>query len=88
MAKAIEYFNKRSANEHRKISDGAEKMNQTIAILENNSDSEEDSDTESEPRFKKYQEVNNLVVKCRNILKKSKRESTLRETASILSYSR
>ena len=62
-------------------------MNQNIAILENNSDSEDDSDTESEPRFMKYQNVDNLVVKCRNILKKKKRANTLKDTASILSFS-
>ena len=86
MASAIEYFNKKSANEHKLISDGAEKMNKTIAILENNSDSEDDSDTESEPRFIKYQNVDNLVVKCRNILKKKKRANTLADTASVLSF--
>ena len=62
-------------------------MNQNIAILENNSDSEDDSDTESEPRFMKYQNVDNLVVKCRNILKKKKRANILKDTASILSFS-
>ena len=62
-------------------------MNQNIAILENNSDSEDDSDTESEPRFMKYQNVDNLVLKCRNILKKKKRANTLKATASILSFS-
>ena len=62
-------------------------MNQNIAILENNSDSEDDSDTESEPRFMKYQNVDNLVLKCRNILKKKKRVNTLKGTASILSFS-
>jgi len=62
-------------------------MNQNIAILENNSDSEDDSDTESEPRFMKYQNVDNLVVKCRNILKKKKKANTLKGTASILSFS-
>mgnify|MGYP000185583510 CR=1 FL=1 len=37
-------------------------MNQNIAILENNSDSEDDSDTESEPRFMKYQNVDKAIV--------------------------
>ena len=77
MATAIGYFNKRSEYEHRLTSDGADNVTKTIAILENNSDSEEDSDTESVPRFMQYPNVNNIVVKCRNILIKKKRANTL-----------
>ena len=87
MAAAIEYFNKRSENEHKLTSEGTDLQFQNISILENNSDSEDDSDTESEPRFMKYQNVDNLIVKVRNILKKKKRANTLTETASILSFS-
>ena len=87
MAAAIEYFNKRSENEHKLTSECTDLQFQNISILENNSDSEDDSDTDSEPRFMKYQNVDNLVVKVRNILKKKKKANTLTETASILSFS-
>ena len=86
MAKALQFFNKRSENEHKLTTEGADEMIKCIAILENNSDSEEDSETESEPRFMKYQNVEKLMVKTRNLLKKKKTAKTLTETALILSF--
>ena len=86
MAKALQFFNKRSENEHKLTTEGADEMIKCIAILENNSDSEEDSETESEPRFMKNQNVEKLMVKTRNLLKKKKTAKTLTETALILSF--